>query len=143
MAMIAIGIGCTSSATVTDIKGVMAGLDRAIHGNAPASCPIYGMAASGAAMTTNVLVAALERGAIDNVIRQAVNELELAVIFLKLEALKEAAGGCVSHSEKSMARYGVPSVAEAAALAAAGPGAKIFLPRLIGRNATAAMAIGE
>jgi cobalt-precorrin 5A hydrolase len=57
-----------------------------------------------------------------------------------LETLKAAADLCVTHSEKSMKVYGIPSVAEAAALAAAGPGARLLISRFCGRNTTASIA---
>ena len=39
-----------------------------------------------------------------------------------------------------MKQYGIPSVAEAAALAGAGTGARLVIPRFLGRNATASVA---
>jgi len=60
---------------------------------------------------------------------------------LTLDRLRAAAHLCVTHSEKSMKQYGIPSVAEAAALAAAGAGARLLLPRFCGRNTTASVAI--
>jgi cobalt-precorrin 5A hydrolase len=76
-------------------------------------------------------------GAIEDAARLA--GLELAL--LRLDELRAAAHLCVTHSEKSMKHYGIPSVAEAAALAAAGAGARLLIPRFCGRNITASVAI--
>lgn len=46
-----------------------------------------------------------------------------------------------SHSPRLQARYGCGSVAEAAALAAAGPGARLLLPRLLADDASATLAL--
>lgn len=46
-------------------------------------------------------------------------------------------------SSRQPPRYGTGSVAEASALAAAGPGARLILPRQVGAAGTATMAIAE
>ncbi|RYJ01205.1 MAG: cobalamin biosynthesis protein [Acetobacteraceae bacterium] len=69
-----------------------------------------------------------------------------AVLGLMLEpmphaALRAAAPGCLSHSGRAMAHAGVPSLAEAAALASAGPGARLLGPRVaVARAVTCALA---
>lgn len=52
---------------------------------------------------------------------------------------------CETRSPASEAAYGVGSVAEAAALAAAGPGARLLAPRVVSadRLATCALAMGD
>ena len=47
---------------------------------------------------------------------------------------------CLTRSERTLDLFGVASVAEAAALAAAGPGSQLIVPRLIIGNATVAAA---
>ena len=61
------------------------------------------------------------------------------------QAELEAAGSRVAtRSERVLALAGVPSVAEAAALAAAGPDARLLVPRIvIGRATCALAATGE
>lgn len=60
------------------------------------------------------------------------------------EAAMQAAGArCVTHSARSRAAHAVPSVAEAVALAAAGPGARLVQPRIATANATCALAEGD
>ncbi len=86
-------------------------------------------------------LAALDRPAINRVISEAAREAGLDLILLSLDALRTSAHLCVTHSEKSMKQYGIPSVAEAAALAPAGAGARLLLPRFCGHNTTASVAI--
>jgi cobalt-precorrin 5A hydrolase len=57
--------------------------------------------------------------------------------FLVAGALTE------THSERVMAVTGVPSVAEAAALAAAGPSARLLATRIVVGRATCALAVTE
>lgn len=49
----------------------------------------------------------------------------------------------LTHSERVDALFGTGSVAEAAALAAAGPGARLWGPRVVSGNGTATAAIAE
>ena len=86
-------------------------------------------------------LAALDRPALNPVLSEASLLAGLDLVLLTLGELRAAAPFCVTHSEKSMQRYGIPSVAEAAALAAAGAGARLLLPRIRGQNATASVAI--
>jgi cobalt-precorrin 5A hydrolase len=84
---------------------------------------------------------ALDRPALNGTVGEAAREAGLQLTLLTLHELRAAAHLCVTHSEKSMKRYGIPSVAEAAALAAAGAGARLLVPRFCGRNTTASVAI--
>jgi len=63
--------------------------------------------------------------------------------LLSKEQLAAQAGRCISHSARSMALYGCGSVAEAAALAAGGAGAKLLMLRHICGSCTLAIAKGE
>jgi cobalt-precorrin 5A hydrolase len=74
-------------------------------------------------------------------VEEAAGHAGLELILLTLNELRAAAHLCVTHSEKSIKQYGIPSVAEAAALAAAGAGARFLIPRFCGRNTTASVAI--
>jgi cobalamin biosynthesis protein CbiG len=56
--------------------------------------------------------------------------------------LQSEAARCVTHSDRSLAATGVPSVAEAAALAAAGPEGMLLSPRVAYGTVTVALAIG-
>jgi len=85
-------------------------------------------------------LAALDRPALNGVLQEAAGRAGLDLVLLTLDELRAAAHLCVTHSEHSMKQYGIPSVAEAAALAGAGTGARLLVPRLVGRNATASVA---
>jgi hypothetical protein len=86
-------------------------------------------------------LATLDRAVINSVVEESASTAGIGVIFLTLDELRAAASRCATYSEKSMKQYGIPSVAEAAALAAAGLGAHLFLPRFCGRRTTASVAI--
>jgi cobalt-precorrin 5A hydrolase len=124
--MLVIGIGTTSRVTIEDVLHVtVAALDKI-------------EADEQAAADESIYIATLDRPDINPVIVEALRDLE--ILFLSLEELQGAAPRCVTHSEKSIQRYGVPSVAEAAALAALGPDARLLVPRFSGRNTTASVA---
>ncbi len=85
-------------------------------------------------------LASLDRPAVNAILAEAAGRAGLDLMLLTLDELQAAAHLCVTHSEKSMEHYGIPSVAEAAALAAAGAGARLLLPRFCGRYTTASVA---
>lgn len=58
-------------------------------------------------------------------------------------ALAAAQQQCATFSEMARAQTGFASVAEACALAAAGPGARLLLPRIAHASATCALAEGR
>jgi cobalt-precorrin 5A hydrolase len=64
----------------------------------------------------------------------------LPLLFVPTPDLEAAAARCETHSQRSLTVKGVPSVAEAAALAAGGPDAKLLLPRVAVGPATCALA---
>jgi cobalt-precorrin 5A hydrolase len=71
----------------------------------------------------------------------AARGVELKLIPQKM--LEEANPRTLTHSERSMALMNVHSVAEAAALAAAGPNARLLAPRIAIGSVTCALAQGE
>ncbi len=80
----------------------------------------------------------------DSAILQALaDEMGLGIHSIPAERLKLQT--TLAQSRPSQAAYGTGSVAEAAALAAAGPGARLIAPRQISpdRMATCAMAEGD
>jgi Cobalamin synthesis G C-terminus len=157
--MAVIGVGTTSRATPADVLAVIA----SAQGSAPHPVLLpmgEGTPELAAELATAFplpegegeglrriathrfrVLAALDRSALNGIVEEAANRLGLEPIFLTLEELRAAAHLCVTHSEKSMKQYGIPSVAEAAALAAAGAGARLLIPRFCGRNTTASVAI--
>ena len=71
---------------------------------------------------------------------QAAQALAMPLRFLPQEALEAVADLAHTRSQRVEALFGVPSVAETAALAGAGPGAVLILPRITRDNVTCAIA---
>ena len=71
---------------------------------------------------------------------QAAQALAMPLHFLAQEALEAVAHLAQTRSARVEALFGVPSVAETAALAGAGPGAVLILPRITRDNVTCAIA---
>jgi cobalt-precorrin 5A hydrolase len=71
---------------------------------------------------------------------EAASRLGLELVFLSRDALRAQAPFVRTRSAQAMTRFGVPSVAEAAALAGAGADAVLIVPRIIGDGATCAVA---
>ena len=63
------------------------------------------------------------------------------LVFVPQADLEAAASRILTHSERVLAATGVPSLSEAAALAAAGPGARLLAPRVAVGPATCALAV--
>lgn len=76
-------------------------------------------------------------------IRMAAKALGLPLLFIEQPDLERAATRAVTHSKFVRAHSGVSSVAEAAALAATGPGSRLHLPRRAIGAVTLAIAIRE
>jgi cobalt-precorrin 5A hydrolase len=70
----------------------------------------------------------------------AARRLGLDLVFLTREALREQAPFVQTRSIRSATRFGVPSVAEAAALAGAGTGGVLIVPRIVSQGVTCAIA---
>ncbi len=85
-------------------------------------------------------LATLDRPALNGVLQEAARRSGLDLILLTLDDLRATAHLCVTHSEHSMKQYGIPSVAEAAALAGAGAEARLLIPRFLGRHTTVSVA---
>jgi cobalt-precorrin 5A hydrolase len=120
-AVIVAGIGCTSGC---DPAEVVALVRRAVArtGAAPAA------------------LASAEAKAASATLRTAAAILALPLLPIGNAALAAAAPRCATRSPASLATTGLPSLAEAAALAAAGPASRLLLPRIAGRGATCALA---
>jgi cobalt-precorrin 5A hydrolase len=74
-------------------------------------------------------------------IRDVAAALGVPLIAVAAEALVAVDARIVTRSARLMATRGVGSVAEAAALAGAGPGATLILPRIASAGATCALAL--
>lgn len=72
--------------------------------------------------------------------RDAAERLGLPLLLIDETAMKAAEPRCVTRSEAALEATGFSSVAEAAALAAAGPRARLVQPRINSAMATCALA---
>jgi cobalt-precorrin 5A hydrolase len=68
--------------------------------------------------------------------------LNVPLILVDDDVLKEMSDRTLSHSDASLSAAGTPSVSEAAALAAAGEGARLAGPRIAVGPVTCAIAFG-
>ncbi len=122
--MIAAGIGCKRGAPASDIEAaIRAALVRANIG----------------ADALDV-IATIEAKSGEVGIRTAAERLGLSLIIVPELELAAAGDRIQTRSERVMAVAGVGSVAEAAALAAAGPAGRLIVPRLVLGVATCALA---
>jgi len=121
---LAIGIGCKSGISV---DAVVALIERACRetGGTPAA-----------------LYTAEEKKA-EPALTEAAVRLGLPLVHLSGAALKAAAPRAVTKSKRVLALFGVPSVAETAALAGAGPDSKLILPRITSGGVTCAVAVSK
>jgi cobalt-precorrin 5A hydrolase len=124
-AMMVAGLGCRRGARPADVAAAIAqALD--VSGRAPAAL---------------ARLATSEAKAQEPALREAAATLGLSLDAVPQAALRAAAPGCLTHSARVLAEAGVPSLAEAAALASAGPGAVLLGPRVaVARAATCALA---
>jgi cobalt-precorrin 5A hydrolase len=125
--MIVAGIGCTRGAPAPDIEAAI----RAALARAGVSPHELGAIATIAAKQS-------ETG-----IKAAAKNFGVAVVLVADADLRTAGQRTKTRSERVLALMGVPSVAEAAALAAAGPTARLLGPRLVMGSATCALAASE
>jgi len=121
--MIVLGIGCRRGCPGEEILGlVAAALDRA------------GLAAADA------LATAASKASEPGIVSAAAS-LALPLLPQSQAAMERA--GSHTHSARVAALTGVGSLAEAAALAAAGADARLLLPRIASAQATCAIATGD
>lgn len=122
--MIVAGVGCKRGAPAPDIEAaIRAALERAGVAAQALDC-----IATAAAKNDEAGIAA------------AAAKLGIAVVVVPDAELKAAGGRTATRSERVLALTGVPSIAEAAALAAAGPAARLISPRLVIGGAACALA---
>jgi cobalt-precorrin 5A hydrolase len=125
--MIVAGIGCRKGASETEVRvAIAAALDRAgLAGAAP-----------------DLVATAASKGG-EPGIAAAAASLGVPLVLVPQNDLEAQAGRTMSRSERVVALKGVPSVAEAAALAAGGPAARLVTPRTSVGPATCALAVTE
>ena len=126
-AVIVAGIGCRKGATAAEIHAAIeTALERA--GRPLARLDLMATSAS-KREEEGIAAAALARG--------------LKLVLVAQADLEIASARGATWSTRVLALAGVPSVAEAAALAAAGPKAKLLLPRIVVGPVTCALASAE
>ncbi len=69
--------------------------------------------------------------------------LALPLVFVSHSEMELVAGHALTSSPRVVALKGVPSIAETAALAAAGRSARLLAPRITTKTVTCAIAVGE
>jgi cobalt-precorrin 5A hydrolase len=82
----------------------------------------------------------LDRRASEPGLLAAAGRLGTEIVGLPETALRARAGEAVTRSARAEAAAGVPSVAETAALAGAGQGSRLLVPRRTGQGVTVAVA---
>jgi cobalt-precorrin 5A hydrolase len=90
----------------------------------------------------NALAVPAHRASLPGVINAA-RRLGLGMKLISVESLAAEQANCMTHSPLVQELTGLGSVAEAAALAAAGAGSRLLLPRIQSERATCAIAIGQ
>jgi cobalt-precorrin 5A hydrolase len=123
-AMIVAGIGCRKGASAVEISAVIAD------------------ALARAGLDTLDLVAAPESKGGEHGVAAAAAALGVPLVLVAKADLEAAGARTKTRSERVLTLIGVPSVAEAAALAAGGPAARLILPRITVGVATCALAVG-
>lgn len=122
--MIVAGIGCKRGAAAGDVEAaIRAALARA------------GVAATALDAIATMIGKNQEPG-----IAAAAKNLGIRIVALQQSELEAAGARAVTRSERVLALTGVPSVAETAALAAAGADARLIAPRLVVGGAACALA---
>jgi cobalt-precorrin 5A hydrolase len=125
--MIVAGVGCRRGAPALEIEAaIRAALARA------------GIASDALDAIATIAAKRNETG-----IETAAANFGVDVVLVSDSELKAAGHRTETKSERVLALTGVPSVAEAAALAAAGPLARLISPRLVIGSATCALATSE
>lgn len=125
--MIVAGIGCRRGASADEIEAVI----------------VLALGRLGLKPQDLNALATFEEKAEEPGIREAARRLSRPVLACSAEDLRAVRDRIFTPSARAEAATGAPSVAEAAALVAAGPGARLRLPRIATARATCAIAEGE
>jgi cobalt-precorrin 5A hydrolase len=124
-AMIVAGVGCRAGASAREIEAaIAAALDRAC-----VAAGALGMIATSSAKAGEPGIAA------------AASARNVKFVVVPQAEFEAAGARALTHSERVLRLTGVPSVSEAAALAAGGPAARLIAPRVAVGPATCALAI--
>jgi len=118
------GVGCRKGATATEIN---AAIDAALK-------------EAGCAQDALSLIATSDGKGDERGLIEAAQGRGVQLVLVKPTALEAAGPRTRSFSPRVKEMFGVPSVAEAAALAAAGPEAALLVPRIVVGPVTCAIA---
>jgi len=122
--MIVAGIGCRKGAAVAEVEAVIA-----------AALARAGLSAD----ALDLIATSAAKGGEPGIVAAA-SALGVPLVAVPPVDLEAAGAHTLTHSERVVALTGVNSVAEAAALAAAGPTARLLAPRIAVGPATCALA---
>jgi cobalt-precorrin 5A hydrolase len=122
--MIAIGVGCRKGCTGAAIVAVVRRA-LATAGEPPGKREMF----------------TLEEKASEANVREAASILGLPLYFVSHQRLLREAARVVTPSARVERLVGVPGVAEAAALAGAGPNGELIVAKIVGGGATCAIAL--
>ncbi|HZD61482.1 MAG TPA: cobalamin biosynthesis protein [Xanthobacteraceae bacterium] len=118
------GIGCRKGASAADISAVIT----------------HALARAGLASQALDVIAAPESKGDEQGVSAAAAALGVPLVLVSRADLQAAGARAQTRSERVLALIGVPSVAEAAALAASGPASRLIVPRMSVGIATCALA---
>jgi cobalt-precorrin 5A hydrolase len=123
--MIVAGVGCRKGVLAADIKAAIV-----------AACAEAGVAVS----KLRLIATSAAKGGEPGVVAAA-SAMGVPLVVIPPADLATAGTRATTRSERVMALVGVASVAEAAALAAGGPAARLIAPRIAVGPATCALAV--
>jgi cobalt-precorrin 5A hydrolase len=124
-AMMVAGVGCKAGASAGEIEAAIAAA----------------LACAGLSTATLTALATSSAKGDEPGIAAAARARGLKFVKVPQRDLEAAGARVVTRSERVLALMGVPSVAEAAALAAAGPASRLLGPRVAVGPATCALAV--
>jgi cobalt-precorrin 5A hydrolase len=123
-AMIVAGVGCRRGTAAVQIEAAIAAA----------------LAGAGLGLTAVRLIATSAAKADEPGIAAAASSIGVPLVLVAQDDLVAAGARAVTRSERVLALTGLSSVAEAAALAAGGPAARLIAPRIAVGPATCALA---
>lgn len=125
--MIVAGVGCRKGVQPAEVKVViLAALQQA-----------------GITVSELRLIATMDAKSRERGIEVAASAMRVPLVLVTPADLEAASTRAATRSERVKALVGVPSVAEAAALAVGGPAARLIVPRIVVGPATCALAQTE
>ena len=131
--MLAIGVGCRIG---TSADMIVALVRRAMERAVMSGRATDGHRRAGRAALFTAVEKQGEAG-----LREAASQLAMPIVFLPKAALEAQSDKAETRSARVVQLFGVPSLAETAALAGAGAGSELIVPRISADGVTCAVAI--